>query len=285
MVGLIHILCTAVCLFICSRTRGYFRYFPGAYRWFLLQGLHKSERPEVNGWELSAEEQSEIHRIQGPWEQCKCVAEVLCRWDGEEDTCGGLQERNRHLVCLERKYILLLFFHIASQSVVSLELPTPDLSLLDPFPKFVMVWYVRGVILLCVLCREMLWEWESRGMRHMRCVHATWPERSSTGVLYKHSLGHEVSLTSVQFFFAVIKTLSMPVMQNRKHKENVFSSAIILACLCVYESFLLHLEGWDAELFSKEISKVHPHSSQQLAWQKGYSKWLALFPSILPLET
>lgn len=138
---------------------------------------------------------------------------------------------------------------------------------------------------VCVLCREMLWEWESRGMRHMRCVHATWPERSSTGVLYKRSLGHEVSLTSVQFFFAVIKTLSMPVMQNRKHKENVFSSAIILACLCVYESFLLHLEGWDAELFSKEVSKVHPHSSQQLAWQKGYSKWLALFPSILPLET
>lgn len=44
-------------------------------------------------------------------------------------------------------------------------------------------------------------------------------------------------------FFAVIKALSMPVMQNRKHKENVFSSAIILACLCVYESFLLHLEG------------------------------------------
>lgn len=67
MVGLIHILCTAVCLFICSKTRdisGTFQVLTDNFcsEYFTNQ---RGQR-EVNGREFNAEKQKEIHRMQGP---------------------------------------------------------------------------------------------------------------------------------------------------------------------------------------------------------------------------
>lgn len=188
----------------------------------------------------------------------------------------------------ERSFCFSSALQVSLWSVQSSQLL---ISLLDPFPSIcdcVMWWLCKWSYSL-MFCAEKCCEngragdW---GTKVCACNMKLDMSRGEVALGFCTSILWGTKCHHLQFiFFAVIKALSMPVMQNRKHKENVFSSAIILACLCVYESFLLHLEGWDAELFSKEVSKVHPHSSQQLAWQKGYSKWLALFPSILPLET
>lgn len=288
MVGLIYILCTAVCLFICSRTWGISGTFQVLTDNFCSKDFtNQRGQRKVNGREFSTEKQNEIHRMQGPWEECKCVAEVQVRWGG-----GYLQwspgKKQALGVSGKKRDPCALLLHCKS---VCGQFRAPNSWSLSwsLSPVFVIMWcggFVSGAALSCSVQRSAVKMGKQGNEAHEVCAiwGLAWPGRSRVGVLHKHSLGHEVSSSPVQFF-AVIKALSMPVMQNRKHKENVFSSAIILACLCVYESFLLHLEGWDAELFSKEVSKVHPHSSQQLAWQKGYSKWLALFPSILPLET
>lgn len=201
-----------------------------------------------------------------------------CRWGGEEGMFSVLWEKwvpckqvfwppsllsvlhlSGHLglvnVCSllpgvsGKKRDPLLCFCIKSQPLVSSELSTPDLSwmLSSKYLSLCSVMAVRE--LFChVQCREMLWKWGSRGKRHVRCVHAAWGltrlMRSSIGVLHRHSLGHKVSSSSI---FAVIKAPEH--VCNRKQKENVFSWAIIYPCLCAYESFFLHLDGWDAELF------------------------------------
>lgn len=66
MIGLMYILCSAACLFICSRTRDISGTFQVLTDNFCSKDFtNQRGQRKVNGWEFSAEKQNEIQRMQG----------------------------------------------------------------------------------------------------------------------------------------------------------------------------------------------------------------------------
>lgn len=67
MVGLIYILCTAVCLFICSRTWGISGTFQVLTDNFCSKDFtNQRGQRKVNGWEFSTEKQNRDSQDAGP---------------------------------------------------------------------------------------------------------------------------------------------------------------------------------------------------------------------------